>query len=366
MQRRAFLSNCFCASATIALAGKSRLFAETPPKHILVLGGTLFLGPAFVETALAGGHTLTLFNRGVTNPELFPNIEKLRGFRSADLDDQNLSALGLRHWDVVIDVWPHDPAVVKSAAQFLKDRTKHYLYVSSIGAYDRNNFAKVNLREDAPLTKWDADASFYNRGKAECERRLQAILGEKLTIVRPGPIKGVRDDTPDVLIWLKRLRKYHVVAAPGDGTSLLEVVDVKDVAEFLMLAIDRSLFGAFNLAARPMSFRDFLSGCKSATHSDAEFVWIPESFLREQGLVPHNVQNWLLPFPYYNPDPATHGFSQISSQKAYDADWETRPFHDTALDYLIYVASRKDFVFRDTLSAEKQDEIIKSWRERKN
>jgi len=101
MQRRAFLGNCFCASATIALAGKSRLFAETPPKHILVLGGTLFLGPIFVETALAEGHTLTLFNRGVTNPELFPNIEKLRGFRNADIDDQNLSVLGLRHWDVV-------------------------------------------------------------------------------------------------------------------------------------------------------------------------------------------------------------------------------------------------------------------------
>ena len=127
----------------------------------------------------------------------------------------------------------------------------------------------MNLREDAPLTKWDADASFYNRGKAECERRLHAILGEKLTSVRPGPIKGVRDDTPDVLTWLKRLQKYHVVAAPGDGTSLLEVVDVKDVAEFLLLAVDRSLFGAFNLTGRPMSFRDFLNGCKSATHSDA-------------------------------------------------------------------------------------------------
>ncbi len=86
------------------------------------------------------------------------------------------------------------------------------------------------------------------------------------------------------------------LAAPGDGTSLLEVVDVKDVAEFLMLAIDRSLFGAFNLAARPMSFRDFLSGCKSATHSDAEFVWIPESFLREQGLVTTQIRQRMV-FP---------------------------------------------------------------------
>jgi 2'-hydroxyisoflavone reductase len=223
MHRRTFVRNCLFVSARIALARKPCLVAATPPKRILVLGGTLFLGPAFVETALAGGHTVTLFNRGITN------------------------------------VWPHDPVVVESAAQLLKDRAKHYLYVSSIGAYAKENFTKPSLREDASLTKWDSDASFYNRGKAESERRLGRILGHKLTVVRPGPIKGVRDDTPDVLVWLKRLQKYSTVAAPGDGKSPVEIVDVKDVAEFLMLAIDRTLIGTFNLTGRPMSFLEFLA-----------------------------------------------------------------------------------------------------------
>jgi len=365
MHRRTFVRNCLFVSAGIALARKPCLFAATPPKRILVLGGTLFLGPAFVETALAGGHTVTLFNRGITNPELFPNVEKLRGFRSADRDDQDLSALERRHWDAVIDVWPHDPVVVESAAQLLKDRAKHYLYVSSIGAYAKENFTKPSLREDASLTKWDSDASFYNRGKAESERRLETILGDKLTVMRPGPIKGVRDDTPDVLVWLKRLQKYSTVAAPGDGKSPVEIVDVKDVAEFLMLAIDRTLVGTFNLTGRPMSFLEFLEECKSATHSDSDVVWIPEPFLREQGLVPAHVKNWLLPFPYWDPDPSMRGFSQVSSQKAYDAGWETRPFRNTALDYLIYVASMKDFVFRDALSAAKHDELLNAWRSRK-
>src|SRR3982751_5312834 len=114
MQRREFIANVCYASAGMALTSKSCLFGQTTQRRILILGGTLFLGPALVEAALARGHAVTLFNRGVTNPELFPNVEKLRGFRSTDPDDQNLSALGRRHWDAVIDVWPHDPTVVES------------------------------------------------------------------------------------------------------------------------------------------------------------------------------------------------------------------------------------------------------------
>ncbi len=113
MRRRSFLKTVLGSTAAMAFADRGQTFAQSPPKRILVLGGTFFLGPAFVEAALADGHTVTLFNRGVTNPELFPYLEKLRGFRSADADDQNVSSLGRRHWDAVIDVWPHDPAVTE-------------------------------------------------------------------------------------------------------------------------------------------------------------------------------------------------------------------------------------------------------------
>ena len=97
------------------------------------------MGPAFVEAALAAGHSVTLFNRGLTNPDLFPHLEKLRGLRSTDADDQDLSALARRHWDAAIDVWPPDPSLATSAATLVKDRTKQYLYVSSVGVYDQRN-----------------------------------------------------------------------------------------------------------------------------------------------------------------------------------------------------------------------------------
>src|SRR5262249_56197236 len=73
----------------------------------------------------------------------------------------------------------------------------HWLYVSSIAAYDRRGFAVPGLTEDGALNAWDPSRiRAYDRGKAESERRLHEIAGERLTIVRPGPIKGDRDDTP--------------------------------------------------------------------------------------------------------------------------------------------------------------------------
>jgi len=367
MKRRQFLKGSLIAGGTAiaTLASSRSVFAETQPKRILVLGGTFFLGPPLVEAALGDGHTVTLFNRGITNSELFPHVEKLRGFRSPNPDDQNLSALGLRHWDVVIDVWPHDPAVVESTAQLLKEHTKHYLYVSSIGAYDSKDFAQPNLKEEAALALWDGPADSYSRGKAESERRLRAIVGDKLTIVRPGAIKGPGDDTPDILIWLRRMQKGRSVLAPGDGTDPVEIVDVRDVADFLIMAIDHSIYGTFNLTGRSMSFREFLEGCKSATHSDAELIWTPASFLQAQSLAPQNLPNWFLNFPYWRPEPSRGNFARVSSQKAFDAGWETRPFRNTAIDYLKYIASLKNYVFRDTLPSEKQEEVLKLWKDRR-
>ena len=84
MDRRAFLKHSALVTAASACSSllPSRAWASFAPKRILVLGGTLFLGPALVDVLVADGHNVTLFNRGVTNPELFPRLEKLRGFRN--------------------------------------------------------------------------------------------------------------------------------------------------------------------------------------------------------------------------------------------------------------------------------------------
>lgn len=357
MHRRSFLRDSLYSSFFMASSGRVPLLSQTQSKRILVLGGTLFLGPQIVDAALADGHTVTIFNRGITNPGLFPNVERLKGFRSADRDDQDLSALGHRRWDVVIDVWPNDPALAQSAAELLKDRTEHYLYVSSIGAYDPKDFDQPNVAETAALVPWDAPARAYDRGKAESERRLRSIIGEKLTIVRPGPIKGVRDDTPDMLVWLRRLQSRSSVIAPGDGTDPVEIVDVKDVAQFLLLAIDHSLHGTFNVTGKEMSFRTFLEACKSATHSTAELVWIPEQFFHQ-----NNPENWYRNYPFYRPGSARPNFFRVSSQKAYDNGWQTRPLLYTAIDYLTYIGSLTNYSFQDPLSKAQQDELLTQWR----
>lgn len=365
MNRRNFIKRSLMATAASACSSLFPLpsLANVAPRRILVLGGTLFLGPALVEAAVAEGHSVTLFNRGITNPDLFPHLEKLRGYRSNDPADQDLSSLARRHFDVIVDVWPNDPAVVASAAEFLKDHASHYLYVSSVGAYDSKEFTRPGIEENTPLEAWESSGRKYNRGKAESERRLHSILGERLTIVRPGPIKGNRDDTPDLLTWLVRAQNGGRHIAPGDGNDPVEMVDVKDVARFLTLAIDRSLYGTFNLTGRAITFREFLNACKTATRSDAEFVWIPQDFLHQHqletdvalGLFAGN-------FPFWRPAGAKPGLYQVSSEKAFRSGWRTRAFEETALDCLISFRSLNETLgWTDYLSADKEKQVLEAW-----
>ena len=368
MDRRDFIRRSFIATAASACPSlfSVQALASITPKRILVLGGTQFLGPAIVEAAVAGGHIVTLFNRGVTNPDLFPHLEKLRGFRSSDAEHQDFSSLAHRHFDVGIDVWPNDPTTVASAAEFLKDRVGHYLYVSSIAAYDSKELERAGVEEDAPFEPWNGPAGKYNRGKAESERRLHAILGEKVTIVRPGPIKGNRDTTPDLLTWLVRAQNGGKHIGPGDGSDPVEWVDVKDVARFLMLAIERPLSGAFNLTGRPISFREFLDACNSATRSDAQFVWIPQDFLHRHGLETDFALGLFAGnFPHWRPAGTKPGLYQVSSEKAFRAGWQTRTFQETALDCLTYFHSLGETLdWSDYLSADKEKQVLDAWEHR--
>jgi len=369
MDRRTFLkhSALLAAASTCSTLLPSSAWASFASKRILILGGTFFLGPAVADALLADGHTVTLFNRGVTNPELFPHLEKLRGFRSSAADDQDLSALSHRHFDVIVDVWPNDPEVVASAARFLKDRAQHYLFVSSVAAYDSKAFAKTDIGEDAPMEAWNGGGRPYNRNKAESERRLHEILGERLTIVRPGPIKGRRDTTPDLLTWLLRAQEGGEHIAPGDGHDPVEMVDVKDVARFLALAIQRSLYGTFNLTGASMTFREFLDACKRATQSDASFVWIPQPFLHEHGLEPDVVLHTFSGnFPFWRPDPSNQGLYRVSSEKAFKAGWKTRAFEETAFDCLNDFYSANTMEHPSFLLAAKEKEVLDAWKQRRS
>ena len=335
------------------------------PKKVLVFGGTDFLGPAVVEALLINGHTVSIFNRGVTNAELFPKVEKLKGFRSVDPKDQDLSALERRRFDAVIDVWPNEPEIVASAAEFLKDRMNHYLYVSSVGAYDHKLFAKPDeITEEMPTQPWNEPGRQYNRNKAESERRLHKIIRERLTIVRPGPIMGHRDGGGDLLTWLLRAQDGGEHIGPGDGKSPVELVDAKDVARLLAMAIDRALYGVFNTTGKSISFIELLDNCKQVTRSDVNWVWIPQQFLREHGLETDNaLHTFVGNFPLWIPETEYQGLYRVSSAKAFAAGWQTRPFEETAFDCL------NDFYSGQSprpnyLTAAREKEVLEAWKKR--
>ncbi len=116
-----------CASSAPAV---ERGDVASPGRKILILGGTNFLGPQLVEAAQARGHTVTLFNRGKTRPELFPNVEKLRGDR-----DGHLEALVGRGWDAVLDTSGFVPRIVKASAELLAPSVGQYVFISTISVY---------------------------------------------------------------------------------------------------------------------------------------------------------------------------------------------------------------------------------------
>ena len=359
MRRREFL-RCGAMSVAASLTTESA-WSESKPKTVLVLGGTGFLGPATVQCLLDRGYHVTLFNRGQSSPELFPTLEKLRGNR--DLKLRDLSALeGTRHWNAVIDVWPQEPEIVEATAILLAPRTDHYLYVSSVAAYD--GYPHPNMDESSPTRVWGSVGEAYGINKAESERRLQRSAGDKLTLVRPGPIKGDRDGGPDLVTWLMRARSGGQHIGPGDGSDAVEVVDVKDVASFLADCVDKKRLGAWNLTGQPMSFRTFLNECKTLTQSKAEFIWVPHTFLTSHGLkTDYELKMYAANFPFWRPEPQLSNIFRISSSKAFGVGWKVRPLADTARDCMstFGVLRGNTAGWRDYLDPAQEQAVLKQW-----
>jgi 2'-hydroxyisoflavone reductase len=247
--------------------------------RLLVLGGTRFLGRAVVETALARGHELTLFNRGATNAELFPEAEKLRGDRTEDL-----SALSGRTWDAVIDPSGYVPADVKRSAEALRDSGR-YVFVSSISVYA--DFTQA-WDESGPLSELGdgsagslaSDFSNYGALKVLCEQEVESVFGERALIVRPGLIVGPHDPTGRFTYWPQRLRRGGEILAPGPPERTAQFIDVRDLAEWLVAATERELGGVFNATSEGTPWGELLAG--------ADVTWVSDEHLQE-----HEVGEWM-------------------------------------------------------------------------
>ena len=301
---------------------------------LLVLGGTKFLGRAVVEDALEQGHEVTLFNRGETNPELFPQAEKLRGDR-----DGGLGALDGRSWDAVVDPSGYLPRVVRASTELLQDTVGHYVFVSSVSAYAEPLTAGFD--ESAPLRDAEYESEDvrdrYGELKVACEQVVEEIFPGRSAAVRAGLIVGPHDPTDRFTYWPVRLARGGEVLAPGRGDRPWQFVDVRDLGRFIVRLAESATAGPFT-ATGPVpgtTAAEVLETCRSVAGTDARFTWVDESFLVE-----HEVGEWMeLPLWLAEGSEYAH-MLEADVSRAIAAGLVTRPVAETVSDTLEWAQTR--------------------------
>jgi 2'-hydroxyisoflavone reductase len=313
--------------------------------RLLVLGGTKFLGRHLVDTALAQGHEVTLFNRGMTNPDLFPQVEHLHGDRDGDL-----AALGGRSWDAAVDTSGYVPRVVRASAGVLTGAVDHYTFVSSISVY-----ADLGgpVTEDSPVqtlpdeTIEDLGDEYENYGalKALCERAAQESLPGRVLVVRPGLIVGPHDDTGRFTYWARRVRLGGPIVAPAPPERRVQFIDVRDLVAWVLEMIARRQTGVFNATGSGVAWGDLLAG--------HDVVWVPDAVLQECG-----VGEWM-ELPLWVADPALAGIHQADVSQALAAGLRFRPVNETLRD-----AAEAPRVEGVGLTPEREAELLSTWKAR--
>jgi 2'-hydroxyisoflavone reductase len=319
--------------------------------RILVLGGTRFLGRHVVVSALERGHDLTLFNRGQTRPELFPDVERLRGDRDGDL-----SALDGLAFDAVVDTSGYVPRIVARTIDALGD-VGHYTFVSSISVYADLSTPPTEsspVRElERPTEEWQ---EAYGELKADCEDVVRERIADPF-ILRPGLIVGPWDPTGRFTYWPQRIATGGDVLAPAPPEASAQVIDGRDLADWIVRAAENGTAGTYNAVDHPTTRASLFETCADVSGSDAELVWVDGDFLAA-----NDVGEWM-ELPLWLHDAEHRGMLSIEPEAAFAAGLETRPLGETVRDTLDWVRSGEAPAEAPAgLAREKERVVLDAWR----
>lgn len=361
--RREFIKGSLLGGAALAgvaapqSAGAGEKKGAQKALNILVLGGTGFIGPHMVREALRRGHSVTLFNRGRTNNALFPDLETIRGDRGGDL-----SVLENRKWDAVIDNSGYVPQHVQNSAATLAPNIGQYLYISTIAVYDS---WKIANDENSGMTLTDDES--YGPLKAQCEKRVQAeINATRLTILRPTYICGPGDHTDRFSYWPVRVLKGGEMLLPGGPEYPLQIIDVRDLANFTIDCLDQKITDIYNTVTPVGSYSmgQLLADSEAVSSGSVDPVWVDETFATEAA-EKSEVKNWGM-FPIWH---AVNGdnakTSSVSGKKAVAAGLHNRPVKETIRDFLQWWATlpeERTATMKAGMTAEQEAELIAAWK----
>jgi 2'-hydroxyisoflavone reductase len=338
---------------------------------ILVLGGSRFLGRTFVEAAKRQNHEVTIFNRGNQN-DGFQDVEILTGDRFGDLNE-----LKNRYWDAVLDTSGFLPSSVLKSTELLKDRVKHYSFISSISVYKdwiKENFDEhypvynMSLEEANELSKTGSDYEYYGQFKALCE-----VIGEKnmpgrVLNVRAGQLIGPNDYTDRIPYWIHRMAKGGKVLAPGSPNRPVQVIDNQDLSHWILSMMASQSAGTFN-ATGPnytLTMGEFLETCRKVTGSNAEIVWCDEKFLLDQSVAPWTEMPLWVPeqFPLEPElkEPWKGAFT-VNIDKAIVSGLTFRPLEESLVEIYQWEKQRNlaEDDWKSGMRANREKELLEMW-----
>ncbi len=324
--------------------------------ELLIIGGTRFLGRALVDEARAAGHTLTLFNRGRSNPALYPDVEQLHGDR-----DGGLAALAGRRWDAVIDTCGYVPRVVRAAADALAPAVEHYTFISTMSVYAEplaegtDEAAPVGTIPDESVE--EISGGSYGPLKALCERAATEAMDGRALHVRSGLIVGPHDASDRFSYWPARVARGGEMLAPVSPGYGVQFIDVRDLAAWTLRATAARLTGAYNVTGpeRPLPIGRLLDAARDVAGSDARFTWVSDDFLTAHDVGPY------VELPLWVPAEAG-GFNSFNIDRALAAGLTFRPVAETVADTLAWLATRPaDTVWRAGLPAEREAQLLAEW-----
>jgi len=314
-----------------------------------------------VRYALERGHSLTLFNRGRTAPELFPEVEQLRGDRAAG----ELDALRGREWDVVIDNASSNPRWTRESAQLLKDSAGQYLFISTQSVYTSR--AEIGIDETAPVGRPDLpreEWSGYGPNKVLCEEESERAFPGRATVVRPSLIVGPRDGTDRWTYWVVRTHRGGNMAVPGTPKDPAQIIDARDLSGWVIRLCENETTGIFNGVGpgSPMTSAEMFYGIRAVTSTPVSFTWIDADFLEELG-----IRAWSDMPAWFPPRGRTAGFARMSNARAMEAGLTFRPLAVTARDTLEWFSSQpaeRQEKLRSGMKPGREERLLAAWRVR--
>lgn len=324
--------------------------------QLLIIGGTRFLGRALVDAALAAGHEVTLFNRGQSNPGLYPEVEQLQGDRDGGLD-----VLKGRRWDAVIDTCGYVPRVVRASAELLATAVDHYTFISTISVYA--DFATIGIDEYSPLgtmedeTVEEITGETYGPLKVLSEQAVDEAMGMRSLHVRSGLIVGPHDPTDRFTYWPVRVARGGPMLAPGDPDQAVQFIDVRDIAQWTIRATEQRLTGPYNVTGPDtrLTMHHLLETCQQVSQSDAQAIWVSEKFLLENEIAPFSQM------PLWVPAEMA-GLEMVNCAKAMAKGLRVRPLTTTIRDTLDWHKTRPgDHQWRAGLTPERETELLQAW-----